>query len=330
MVMHRIQLRLGSVFNMFASTRLWRNCAAAITRLLPAGKGKQNRLLVAAALVLLVIIMLVFGWGGSKQRALSKAVAKLADAETMHAAAELSLSLPANLQNRERPIGAVTIKVNGDVAYQGTTPVLSGKVLTEARGRGMVLYADGDIRLLPDQVAFRLDNLPTLLNPSGNLMEKWTYVPTSTLQTANAANVKTAVANMFQGMAYIGKNEVPGQGVKGYHFRRSVTPQQEDILMNVFAQKVSGNQGLNVLTRLMRAFDVSSFDVWVDPDSEELRLVQLKFRHRTDPAAENRAVLQLALKDYGKRVQIDVPTKELEVRPEIFGRIFGAGKITGL
>jgi hypothetical protein len=297
------------------------------------GSKKRSLVLLAAAFLILLIILIVAlaGVGRSKQRVLSRAFANLNQAQTFHTKAELDLNLPVRLRDRERPIVSVSTKVEGDVAYQDGTPALAGTLFTEARGRGMVLFADGDLRLLPNTVAFRLENLPALLNPRGTLVEKWTYVPTSTLQTNNISDVRTALANVITGMEYIGKEEIPGSSGRGYHYRRQLSPEQEDILINVFRQGVSGNRGLHILTRLMRGFNIASFDVWINPAGPEVRLIQLTFRHPGDaPNDEYRAIVNLALSDYDKVVRIDEPQQELQVRPEIFARIFGTGELAEL
>lgn len=294
------------------------------------GSNKKIVPLVLGAAVLIVIIIGVFAFRGSKQQELSRAFLNLAKAQSFHTNTELELSLPVKLRNQDRPIVGVTSRVSGDVSFQESTPVLTGDLYMEARGRGMILFADGQLRLLPDAVAFHLQNLPALLNPTGSLVEKWTYVNVPTLATTNQSDVKVALANTISGMQYVNKEKAGDSGPSLLHFRREVTPEQEEILTEVFRQGTSGNRGLNIVARLLKTFDIKSLEVWVDPKKETVAQIKAVFKKPSDEADEFRSILTMQFSDYNKSVTVDRPTGQLTVQPEVFAHIFGGAEVAAI
>lgn len=288
----------------------------------------RKRMIVIVAIGAVIIIgLLLFMRARSNKADLARAFNNLARAQSFHTVAELELSLPVRLRNETRPIVGVTTKVEGDVAYENETPVLTGNMYMEARGRGMVLFADGDLRLLPDAVAFNLKNLPALLNPSGSLVEKWTYVNAPVLQTNNREDFRVAMAHMLEGMEYTGRAKIADGGPSLQHFRREVSAEQENILIEVFRQSVSGNRALHIITRLLRTFDVSAFEVWVNPQEKTVAQIRVTFKKPSDAADEFRSKITLQFSEYGKPVTVDRPKGELTVKPEVFAQIFGGGEI---
>lgn len=295
---------------------------------------RRAGLIVAGALIGIILLIVAIRMGGAsgKQRTLAKAFENLVAAESYHAAASLDMKLPTRQNVNQQPLVDLFIDVEGDVVKQDGRPVLAGTMRQEARGRGMILFADGELRILRDSVAFRLDNLPTLLNPQGNLIDKWTYVDVPVFQTNNEGDVRAAFASMLQNTEYLGTDEPPGeQGDPMLHYKKNLNAEQEDALVQMMRQGVSGNRALNVLARLLRAYDVQEFDIWVDGGSKEIRVIHVVFgRPVAEGQAETVATLQLAFSDYGKQVAIDEPERELSVRPDVFGRIFGSGEIQEL
>lgn len=297
----------------------------------------KRQAIIIAVVAIVGIAALVFFLRNSADaqhaKLVNRAFTNLVNAESYHTNTQLDLQLPVQLQNRERPIVNVTMRVDGDVQYQDNRPVLTGNLYTEARGRGMVLFSEGDVRVLPNDVAFRLSSLPTLLNPSGNLVNKWTYVNVPTLETRNPEQVRSTFSEMLQGMTYVGESELPDTsgGQEMNHYTRTFTPEQENAMVETFRQANSGNRGLHVVARLLRAFDITSFDTWVDPRRDQVRMIQVTFKKPTasDQPSQG-ATLRMAFSDYGKEVVIDEPPKELTVRPDIFAQMFGRGEIGSL
>ncbi|MBI1833567.1 MAG: hypothetical protein HYR90_01955 [Candidatus Andersenbacteria bacterium] len=286
---------------------------------------KRAYLLLGVGVLVLLLILIQATTPSRRMRQLRGAAENLAAAETMHTKAELELNLPVQLRTQERPIVGVTARVEGDVDNRGERPQLSGTVFTEARGRGMILFADGQIRILQDKVRFNLVNLPALLNPRGTLINKWTNVEVPLLETNNSDEVKNAIGAIVAGAKYVGEEDLPGvEGVSAKKFTRTFTAEEEEVLSEAFRQGHSGNRGLHILTRLLRAFDVRTFEIWVTGD--EVRRVYTEFAKEND--AEPRAKLTLEFSDFGKEVTIEEPEQEINVDGAVFGRIFGRGEIS--
>src|SRR3989344_3154391 len=127
-------------------------------------------------------------------RVVEQAFAKLAAAPSLHTSAELSINLPERFGSRNRPLTKVDIAIVGDVARHDGAPEMAGTLDIEARGRGNAFFTNGDLRIFRDRMAFRLTEFPTLLNPSGSLSEKWTYVTVPLLQTNNGEALRVAAA----------------------------------------------------------------------------------------------------------------------------------------
>jgi hypothetical protein len=293
--------------------------------------GRRNILIISIGAAVLVVIAFflvrVMNAEDSKQRILMKAFANLSEAETLHTKANLELTLPVQMGIQERPILEVGVEVEGDVRYQDATPEMAGTLFMEARGRGMRLFTDGDVYILSDSVAFYLDNLPSLLNPTGSLIERWTYVDVPLLTTRNPDDVQQAFITLFEGMTYVGEDIAPDDPTErsSLYFTKQPTGEEQELLIETLRQSVSGNRGLHVIVRLLRGFDVSSVNVWVDRKGPEIRTVQAIFMHPEDE--EQRAMLQMTFTEYGKDVVIDPPERELSVRPDVFVGLFGAGEI---
>lgn len=287
-------------------------------------RDKRRAVILLAVAAGVFVIVAILSAPHRHQAALAKAFQNVATANTFHAKANLELNLPVELRTKERPIVGVTARVEGDVDFSKDRPQLTGTVYAEARGRGMILFADGPLRIFPDHVAFNLTDLPALLNPKGTLIEKWTVVDTPLMKTNNPAEVKPELAAIFSHMKYVGKERLPGQvKTSAKHYQGSFTAQQEDTLAEALRQGKTGNRALHVITRLLRAFDVRSFDVWVAED--HVRRIAATFANQED--AQPRATLTLEFSDFGKRVVMEEPPRELTVQPAAFVGIFGKGEL---
>jgi hypothetical protein len=282
----------------------------------------------------LVIILLV-GWGvwwathGTKQREiqLRQALENTWQAQTYHAVAELELHLPATQGQRKRPLNNVVINVEGDTQHQGPIPEFAGQFKIEAKGAGLVLFSNGDARLLSDAVAFRLDSLPALFANSEGLTKKWTYVSAVPLKTDNPRQVREALLSVLTSLHYAGREnqDLSGKTEATYHYSGTLNTDQEQQLVNQWKAEATHNRALNILARLLGAYNVRSIDIWLD-GSNHLRLIEVSFQDRQDKSIE-RAKLKLSFSDFGKKVTIDRPKKELTVKPEVFAKIFGTGEV---
>ncbi len=296
------------------------NIVNAITR-------DKKKIAIIGVTGLLVILLVIAFSGNGKQRVLGKSLVNFIEAESYHTHAKLDLDLPARVgQNAQQPLLNMTMEIEGDVLEgDDSQPVFTGTLRNEARGRGMVLFADGELTLLPDAAVFRLDNLPVLLNPKGNLTDKWTYVEVPTLKTNNVEQVTEVLKALIAKAEYVNKDE----GL--YHYQIALTGEDEDVLTDVFRQGNSGNRSLNIFARLLRAYEVGSLEVWVDPSGDKLMKIATAFvKPQEGGSFEEKATLTLDFSDYGKKVVVEEPPKELTVQPEVFGRMFGSGDIPGL
>ncbi|MDP3997595.1 MAG: hypothetical protein U1C49_02410 [Candidatus Andersenbacteria bacterium] len=294
-------------------------------------KSWQKKMpLVGLAVVILLLLAGYWLWAwqnGQKQaRAVSEAFSNIARAESFHALAELKLYLPPERGNKQRPLNEVAVMVEGDVwPAENNRWELAGDLSIEARGKGTTLFTDGQVRLLPDATAFRLSTLPVLLNPSGRLADKWTYVNVPLLETANPEAVRSAFNQSVGAFEYGGRDSINGQS--WWHYTGSLNKDQRQALVQAFNQKASRNRGLNVLARLLAANEVRSLDVWVDPGSVELARVKVVFARGQGGDGPDFAELTMDFSDFGKQVVAEMPSRELTVQPEVFGRMFGSGEI---
>jgi hypothetical protein len=235
------------------------------------------------------------------------------------------MNFPERLRGQERPFTKATVRVEGDVKQsEDRTPELAGTLFLEARGRGNVFFADGQLRVLRERVLFNLDNLPVFLNPSGSLVKKWTKVESSLLTTRNADQVQEVVAGVLAKAVPAGSESVQGEQLA--RFRISLTEEEEAALAELMQRSASGNAGLHVLARLLSANRVESLTLWTR--GSELRQVQAHFvRPVTEGQEFDFALLTLRFTDYGKKVAFDIPETTLRVRPDVFARIFGGGQV---
>lgn len=289
-------------------------------------KDKKRAYILAGVGVVLLIAAGVNLTSPARHKGhLKNAVLSLVAADTFHIKTELDLHLPAKLRNNDRPIVGITSRVEGDVDNRGERPEVAGNLYVEARGRGMTLFADGEVFVMPDDVVFNLENLPVLLNPKGTLVDKWTKVETPILKTNNPEDIKTAIGGALGTAKYVGKEVIPGTDNEvGEKFTKTFTADEEFAISEAFRQGVSGNKGLHVITRLLRAFNVQNFAVYVVDD--QVRLIQADFVPENEDDTRG-GTLTITLSDYGKDVSVEAPQFDVTVDSEVFGRIFGKGEI---
>lgn len=288
---------------------------------------------IVIGVVIGIVVVLLVGWlimwvTGRGSATLTNALMEAVQARSMHTTVDLVMNLPPRLRGQNRPLTLVTVKIDGDVVKsEDRTPELAGTLKIEARGRGNAFFVDGDVRILKDTVAFRLSEFPSLLNPSGSLSEKWTYVNVPFLITNNSEQVRTLIAGLGETAVYEGTTDLDGTRV--WRYRVPVEPAQEDTLVNAFVLSVSGNRGLHTLSRFLRANNIESLDFYVDADTEQLRQMAVHFVRPLDGEEPfDFARLTLSFRDFGVATTIDRPPQEVFVRPDVFTPVFGTGEIT--
>lgn len=247
-------------------------------------------------------------------------------ASSYHAVAQLDLRLPFYLGRRERPIQQVTARVDGDVLKTDGQPEVTGKLSLVAKGRGTVFSAAGDLRLLQDSVLFNLQTLPVLLNPRGNLINRWTAVAATPLHVSQSEALRTELAELLARAEYEGRERRGDERL--YRFKVPIGPDEKTRIVALTQQTASGSSALHIVARLAEAFDIGSFTVWVAPRGHELRRIEIDFvKPQAEGDPQRRARLLLAFDQYGKAVTIDRPAAPLSVRPDVFARMFGSGEI---
>lgn len=286
---------------------------------------KQQWLLFGGVGVAVVLVL--FGLFGRVSRRLPlEALAMAVATQTMHVNSELTLHLPERLNGKPRPFTQVVSRVDGDVARgDGGVPELTGTLRVEATGKGTLFFADGEARILHDAVAFKLHDLPVLLNPSGNLIDKWTYVASTLLTTKDPGAAGAALQQVFTKLSYTGRERINGESLR--RFDGTLAEEEEQQLAHVLSKEQSGNLGLDVVARLLGAHKLKRLSVWIG-SGKELRRIELNFVHPLQRGGEfDFATLTLTFTDYGKPVSVDRPEKQLTVRPAVFARLFGTGDV---
>lgn len=281
----------------------------------------------------IIIFLIVFGMS-RQQTQIVQAIQKLSNADTMHVRAELVINLPARFRGQERPFTKTIARLDGDMKRtEDRTPEFAGSLYLEARGRGNVFFADGQARILRDRVLFHLDNLPVFLNPSGSLVKRWTKVAVPLMQVKDGDQVRETLRGIMAKATPAGKgplDEARGKGERLARFTIRLSPEEEQTLADVLRQSTSGSPALHVLARLLDANVVKELLIWTGDG--EVRQVRVHFVRPFDstqgePQEFDFATLTLTFTDYGKEVTIDTPETKWLVRPEVFGRIFGGGKV---
>jgi hypothetical protein len=291
-------------------------------------RTRSPRVLTISVVAVLVVLGggIWFFRGYSKQQIARQAFEYLAQTSSYHARGELQLKLPPLPESRERPFTEVLVGLEGDVVM-GEEVEFVGSLYGETRGRGTILFTDGELRLLADTVAFRLENLPVLLNPTGTLVKKWTYVDAPVLRTHNVEDIHREFLTVVARAQYTGKEVRDERSL--YHFTIPVSVEQEEQLLNVLSFEKSGSQAWHVLARLLRGADLHSFDIWVDKEDRTISFIEMSFVMPLEEgtAQHEFALLSVALSDYGKSVNVERPERQLAVRPDVFAHLFGNGDL---
>ncbi len=284
---------------------------------------KQSAIWIGVVLVGLAIIAYVAFTPASNGEAQNRgqldavlaAWHRLADAQSAHITAMLDLRLPhANAEAANQPVVDISIQTEGDGIWQ-EKPQYTGTFSITTKGRGMQLFTDGEIVTLPEQVIFKLANLPTLINPSGNLLNTWTLVDRPILRATNPEEVSPAFDTIFRNWERKG---VDGSRVR---YEKSFTEEDERVVESAFRLPSSNSHGLHVLARLVKHFNITSAQAWLDSGNNELQQLEFQFAHPTQ--TEQTAVLQFTFGNPGKKVTITAPEVETTVQPEVFAQLFG-------
>lgn len=276
--------------------------------------------MAAVVLTLLIIIVLIARANGKKE--LRTALNSLREAEAYHAILNLELALPVRAPGREQPFRQVEIWLEGDVLDKEAGAEFAGRLFAEARGRGNIFFVDGDIVLLEDATAFRLENLPALLNPSGSLVEKWTYVDASLLNVNNQEEILAMIGEVLE-KAEKGKKEGDIQW-----WQVAIREEEEKMVIEAIRPGKSGSEAWGVLTRILRAYEVKTLALAVDKKNKELRQVVLVAGERMEGGEiSDKVKLTMEFSEYGKEVIVERPPQEATAKREVFGKVFGSGEL---
>jgi hypothetical protein len=252
-----------------------------------------------------------------QQDKLRVAFERLAMAETLRVETDLKIKLPPRQDNSERPFNEVWVWIVGDARKADAQNYeLTGEMHLEAKGRGNLLYTDGDVRILEDATMFRLEELPALLNPGTSLVDKWVKVPGGLVHTNDPTRVYETLRETSEAWKYQGEEKYDDEKV--LVFNGSLPVEDKQKIIKNWQQSVSGNKALGVVARLLRNSEAVEVEVLVDKKNWEIKRVKAEF---------DQAVLELSFTDYDKSVEIERPEAKVELEPELFRKLFGAGEL---
>lgn len=292
---------------------------------------KKRKILIGAGGVVLVAMVAIVAWAQANQvkkgsKVMEKAIEQLQQAGGLHSEINLSLNLPERMRNRQRPLTKVSIDLDGDVVKSGEALEVAGVMNLEAKGPGNIFFAQGEISAWENITAFKLSEFPVLLNPSGNLSGKWTYVRTRLLGIKSEGQPLAALRSLGEGLTYQGTDKVGEE--PAWRYSGTVSDEASKQLQEAWRLSTSDNKGLDVIARLLAANKVKQLDVWVAKNDSQLRQVKVNFVRPLSNGNEfDFATLDILLTDYGKVAVIDRPAEELTVKPEVFAKLFGTGEI---
>ena len=203
---------------------------------------------------------------------------------------------------------------------------MAGNMSLEARGPGNIFYSEGEVKVFEDEIAFKLSEFPVLLNPSGSLSGKWTYVPTQILGLKNGRQDLAALNGLGKNLVYQGEETIGSD--RTWHFSGTLSDEISQQMQAAWQVDSSGNKGLDVVARLLQANKVKQVEVWVAKKDSQLRRIKVNFVRPLKNGNEfDFATLDVTLSDYGRVAVVERPVKELTVRPDVFAKIFGTGEI---
>lgn len=252
----------------------------------------------------------------SKSR-VEKAFANLTNSSTFHLTVALDLAVPTRDQAKEKPVPLVLSKFNGDVRREGETMQLAGTLAAEMRDQGRALYANGDIRVLSDAVAFRLATAPAALVENDNLVSRWTYILTSPVKVQANGGVRGALAMFISNLTFKDSTKTEAERLDTY--RTEFKPEDEQLVLKELEKNGNANAIQVALVHVLQAYDTQWAEVQID-SRDQIRKIEVALTLPNDnrPAV----LLTVRLSDYGKEVDISRPPQELTVKPDVFKTIW--------
>lgn len=291
----------------------------------------KKRILVGAAGAVVLVLLAVVAWAQSNQAkkgttVMAKAAEQLQQAEGWHSNASLVINLPERMRNTRRPLTKVVINLDGDVGRGEQALMAAGDMRVEAKGPGNIFFTEGELRVLEDKTAFKLSEFPVLLNPSGSLSSKWTYVQARLLGIRQDSQALSALRSIGENLTYQGTERIESE--QTWHLAGTLSEEASRQVQEAWKVSNSDNKGLDVVARLLAANKVKQMDVWIAKSSDQLRRVRVNFVRPLSNGGEfDFATLEVTLTDYGRAVVVDRPKEELKVDSGVFAKLFGTGEI---
>lgn len=272
----------------------------------------MNKQVVAIGVAIAIVAsLLVYKTYAVKNNApVAQAWQHLAASNGTHVLTTLTLALPhTNGQISNQPIVNVGIKTEGDLLWK-EKPKYAGTFKIDTSGRGMQLFTDGQIHIAPEKTFFKLDNLPTLIDPRGNLLGKWTGTDITLLRVTNPEELFPALDSLFTNWVK----------TKDGTYEKTITADEAKLLASKFQLQSSGSQAFNIAARLLKTFTVDKATATLD---NEKNLHELTFHFVYTEKSEQQATLAFTFSEQGKDNSVETPTAESNVQPEIFTKLFG-------
>lgn len=107
----------------------------------------------------------------------------------------------------------------------------------------------------------------------------------------------------------------------------SLSDEEQQQLAGILTLENSGNRGLNTIARLLKANKLESLNIFLNKNQELSRIEAHFIRPLSNGDTFDFATLTLTFSDYGKDVAIDLPQKQVTVKPEVFSKLFGTGDV---
>lgn len=280
---------------------------------------------------MVLVLLVVVAWAQANQAkkgttVMTKAAEQLQQAGGIHSDVSLSINLPERMRSTRRPLTKVIIKLNGDVSRTEQALEATGEMNLEAKGPGNIFYTQGELKVFEDQTAFKLSEFPVLLNPSGNLSGRWTFVPARLLNIEPDGQALSVLRGVGENLTYQGTERIESE--QTWHLAGTLSEEASRQVQEAWKVSNSDNKGLDVVARLLAANKVKQMDAWIAKSSDQLRRIKVNFVRPLSNGGEfDFATLEVTLTDYDKAVAVDRPKEELKVDSGVFAKLFGTGEI---
>lgn len=235
-------------------------------------KGAFYSLLGALAVL---VIGATYAYAQRPERAVSNAVAKLAQAKTGHFRAVIALNQNQAAQSLLAEATAITITLDGSFKREAGGPAsLVSEVTINAKEDSVTLEIGGELRLIGDKAYLLVKKAPAAIPLLAKLKDRWVELP----RGPGAENVASdASGPLFHEVKSNGREEIAGKKVTKYE----TTAAEQGIIRfmdsvaNLLGTQLTDQQ-IGSLRANLEKVDSLPMTLWITSWSQEL--VQLEAR----------------------------------------------------